>query len=155
MKTLVIEHVFVLVSLQEGRVWVCLERINTPTTYLDILTEKLKTKLFFHNLTLTHLLMFHRKSCCLSYNNIWKRIKCKDVKHPKHWARKQTWAADTGVRPLMFHTVPQTLPSPGTLTVPIYHHTGIEEQSLSWENNKRENINKVLSSAIRKRNNEL
>lgn len=69
------------------------------------------------------------------------------------------WEADTGadtaVRPLMFHMVPPNIALTGTLTVPINHHMGNEKQSLSWENNRSEKINKVSSGAIRKRNNEV
>lgn len=67
-------------------------------------------------------------------------------KNSKHWAIEQTWALNVDIRPL---------PSLGTFTLPTNHHTGDEEQSPSWENNRRENINKVSSSAIRKRNNEV
>lgn len=111
-----------------------------------------KDKCLFHNLMLTHPLLLHRKGCCCNPKTIWKWIKRRDVKHPKHCEKTNLGAQ---IAPKMtFHTDPNGALT-RTFSVHINHHTGNEEQSLSWENNGREKINKVSSGAIRKPNNEV
>lgn len=148
-----IECVLSLSQSVEGWVWICLDHINTSTPYLASLTDKEKTNIFSINLCWPILQCYTGKVVARHPKKHLEKNQTQRCETPKTLSKKTNMGYRRWTTDVSYGSPNHALTR--TFTVPINHHTGNEEQSLSWENNRREKINKVSSGAIRKRNNEV
>ena len=138
---------------------VCLESIKIFHALFGQSHWQVGDKCLFHNLTLTPPQILHRKTLPVIQVSSGKASNA-DVKHLKYRERNkpglripvQIWlvmATDVS------RSFPKPCPRQDLSCSYKSSHGEMEEQSLSWENNRREKINKVSSGAIRKRNNQV